>query len=345
MLCLTSRRRLIAAAGRPEWVLPALFAAVNVFLAWAVYPLNREPLVWDAQMAEGRKVAEMFAPTDRIARVKPVSCRERADKIACYRERLFAGAGEPRRYHAGYGQSPALELTAVKSITQAEVGSFIFGLLKAEGVNVPSLRWFESQPPIFRSRLFDISAVRYLFSEFQIDETDTLRLAYQGSQFYLYENKDAWPYFYIANQVSLMRNYDDLLGARRGEAYLWSLKQPVDTTRWRRLGNESDVSIQLTVFTQGEMEFAYSAKKESFLVVADAWHPRWKASIDGTETGVFKTNGVFKGVLIPEGRHVLKLYFDTTPYQPGIFVSLVSATIFLSGLVYVRMQRRKGDCV
>ena len=72
--------------------------------------------------------------------------------------------------------------------------------------------------------------------------------------------------------------------------------------------------IKMNEFKYGRMEFDYYGNKENFLVVADAWHPFWKAKINGETLPVIKANDIFKGVRLPPGQGTVTMYFDTSPY-------------------------------
>ena len=62
------------------------------------------------------------------------------------------------------------------------------------------------------------------------------------------------------------------------------------------------------------MIFDYYGDKGNFLVIADAWHPFWKAIIDDEILPVIKANEIFKGVKLPPGQGTVTLYFDTSDY-------------------------------
>ena len=36
-----------------------------------------------------------------------------------------------------------------------------------------------------------------------------------------------------------------------------------------------------------------------------AFYPGWEASIDGKKTRIWKTNGVMRGVVVPQGAHIV----------------------------------------
>ena len=101
-------------------------------------------------------------------------------------------------------------------------------------------------------------------------------------------------------------------------------------------------NIELLKFKHGDLEFQYKIKKPEFLVIADSWHPNWKASVNGKEVPIFKANGIFKGIALPSGEVKLNLLFDNSIYYPGIWVSFISWSVFflMWGLFAFRLRKR-----
>ena len=97
--------------------------------------------------------------------------------------------------------------------------------------------------------------------------------------------------------------------------------------------NENKSWMKLNEFKYGRMVFDYYGDKENFLVVADAWHPFWKAKIKDEILPVIKANEIFKGVKLPPGQGTVTIYFDTLPYFPGVYVSIVAGVLFLIGFL------------
>jgi uncharacterized membrane protein YfhO len=46
-----------------------------------------------------------------------------------------------------------------------------------------------------------------------------------------------------------------------------------------------------------------------FLVLADVWHPWWRATVDGEEADILKANVLFRAVRIPAGRATVTFTF------------------------------------
>ena len=314
----------------------AVFLLINqVFLSWAIYPLNKEPLIWEQQVSDGSPLANRFSPTDRIMRVGWPNCRDTEDYFKCINDKFFERELGVRRWTPGYMGTPALELSAAKSFTQKEVDKFIKAFIKKEnpdwdfpyGLN----RLLQRDPPIYSSKFYDITGVTYLAAQDPLPENNRLKLIYANHQFFLYQYLDAWPYFYLADRIETISKYEDLYNAEKGIAYLWNNEPSISLRSENPNGGRF---IKLKKFDFGVMEFEFSSDREEFLVISDAWHPYWHATVNNQETKILKTNGVFKGIALPSGQGTLELFFDNSPYKPGVWISVTGWVLFLGGWLF-----------
>lgn len=300
----------------------------SIFLAWAIYPLHKETLVWDRQETQGSPLASKLEVTDRIARVGVLVCSGRPDYNQCIKKKFFDEEFGPRRHIVGYRNIPILEFSGTRSFTPIHVAEFIKTFMALENTNTPGiLRTLQLEPPIYNSRVYDISAVNYLLSKNKIPEAKHLELVHKNKQFYLYRNHRAWSYYYFADRIESIESYEELYNAEKGVAYLWKgdsqTSIPPKSPNPRR-------KLKLTKFEYGDMEFKYTSDSREFLVIADSWHPNWRATINGQNSPILKTNGVFKGILLPSGEGTVHLFFDNSLYTPGIWISVIAWILFLS---------------
>jgi hypothetical protein len=315
----------------------------QIFLSWAVYPMNSKPPIWEEQFAKKNQMASMFSPTDRIMRVGWPLCNTTPDYFECIKRKFIDRPLGSRRWIPGYMTTlPVYEVSAGKSYTQYEVSAFIKALLKPKDFqgaqfNYGLKRDLQRDPPIYSSKLYDIAGVKYLLSQDPLEETGRIELAYSDHQFFLYRYLDSWPYFYLADQIKTMSRYEDLLDAKKGEAYLW--KEGPEISIISKTQNNSG-TVELALLELDRMEFDYSSDKAEFLVISDAWHPNWKAKVNSTDTEIVKANGVFKGILLPPGKGKVQLHFDNSSYRGGIWVSFAGWTLFIgSWIVFSRRSR------
>jgi hypothetical protein len=77
------------------------------------------------------------------------------------------------------------------------------------------------------------------------------------------------------------------------------------------------------------------ANARALLVLADTWFPGWKASVDGREVPIVRTDQLLRGVVIGAGTHTVEFTYAPWSWRVGWIVSLVSAVALL-GLAWRR---------
>lgn len=314
-----------------------VFLISAFLLSWTIYPLSKEENVWKRLSG----VLPKFQPTDRFYRVGDMRGHEDSlmERLRRHKEKAMAsgGLGKHLAYKVGIDVPPALCLSGAKSFIQKNVGEFLFYVFNGDGKKrIGELRTLLEEGPVISSDLMDMGAVSYYYSLREIVKPpENLRLCFDSEGLYIYKNTTAWPYYYLAERLEVADEGNHLKDVKRMTAYVGRpdyFKLPGDTGRSR---------IELSEFSYGRLKFNYDGDRENLLIVADAWHPFWKAMSDGRALKVIKANEIFKGIRLPAGRYAVDLFFDVSPFYPGIYVSIVSWILFLSGLfLAVKFNRR-----
>ena len=68
---------------------------------------------------------------------------------------------------------------------------------------------------------------------------------------------------------------------------------------------------------------------QRFLVISEVWHPGWRASLDGRQLQLHRTDLALMGALIPPGKHELTLQFRPQYWSAAVGISAVSSVVFL----------------
>ncbi len=76
------------------------------------------------------------------------------------------------------------------------------------------------------------------------------------------------------------------------------------------------------------------------LMLNDTWYPGWVARIDGTPAAIFQTDELFRGVVVPAGRHVVTFTYEPLSVTLGVVVSAV-ASLAIAGLAFAGSFRRR----
>lgn len=92
----------------------------------------------------------------------------------------------------------------------------------------------------------------------------------------------------------------------------------------------------------GEITLRVEAPHDALLVVTSTYVEGWQAELDGRRTAVYPTDVAFLGVVVPAGRHEVRLRYAPRSFRYGVTLSLASFAL-LSGLALVELRRLPSD--
>ena len=76
-------------------------------------------------------------------------------------------------------------------------------------------------------------------------------------------------------------------------------------------------------------------------VFSETYYPGWHAWVDGREVPVWKANYAFRGVIVPAGRHEVRMEYHPRSFQIGLTISIATLgiTIVLASWLAFRKLR------
>jgi len=120
------------------------------------------------------------------------------------------------------------------------------------------------------------------------------------------------------------------------------LESPYDEALISRLNKTPLIDRSYVEFTKNsphEVVLKARLEYDGLLVLSDAYHPEWKAFVDGQETLIYPTNHLIRSVFIPAGNHTVRFVFSPTSFYTGALTSLITAVLLL--VLYVFKQTNK----
>ncbi|HTL67649.1 MAG TPA: hypothetical protein VL200_08310 [Lacunisphaera sp.] len=99
--------------------------------------------------------------------------------------------------------------------------------------------------------------------------------------------------------------------------------------------NSSGGTAHIERFAMNSLDVAVDSPGPALLVVAEAWHPGWRATIAGREVACLPVNGWMRGVPVAAGRSLVTLRYRQNGLLAGTLVSVVTAML-LAGLWWRR---------
>ena len=92
---------------------------------------------------------------------------------------------------------------------------------------------------------------------------------------------------------------------------------------------DSSAYIKLVKGDIHTMKYEAFASGTNLALFSEIYYPAgWKAFIDGQETPIIKSDYLFRGIVIPKGKHDIEFVFDSPVYNSSKKISLY-ANIFV----------------
>ena len=305
-----------------------------IFMSYSVYSLNYKKLAWDDfELTKNQNIYDRyyFISDDSKVDKNLTKYEKYLKKINNFDNSL----DYYNKYYGTYGYevSPFFDFHGHRSFlpkNEYKLLTFLFDKTNFSARNI-------NKVSIFNSKILDILSIKYFYSRSRIlnlPENIKFEKSLENG-LSIYKNNNAFPYFYLANNVKKFESFEDLLSSNKGDVYIKDLSI-LKNINFSNINKNR--SIVLNKLEYGNMDFSFSSNKDEIFVIADSWHPFWKARKDDKFLDIIEANGVFKAILLPKGSYNFKLYFDVSYYFPGIYISL---TIFLILLLIMILTRKK----
>jgi uncharacterized membrane protein YfhO len=105
--------------------------------------------------------------------------------------------------------------------------------------------------------------------------------------------------------------------------------------------------LKLTKFAEKQIVGEITVPKTRILFLSIPYDEGWHARVNGVDTGMFRANLGFTGIVLPAGKSIVELQFTPRLMKPGAAVSLLALAVILTLLVAPRLtgrnRIRQGD--
>jgi hypothetical protein len=190
-------------------------------------------------------------------------------------------------------------------------------------------RYYEVRDP--DSPILKLLNVRYIVSNGPLATPGKLekRLDLPGNA--VWENPEPLPRFFLVGRVRRATNVDEAVRILGGADFDVRREAVVE-------GADVDASgsgrVRVLAYDAREVELEIEAAAPSFLVSSETWYPGWSAWVDGREQPIVLTNGSFRGLAAPAGRHTVRMRFD----PPILWRSALLSILTLAAVLWLAVR-------
>lgn len=150
----------------------------------------------------------------------------------------------------------------------------------------------------------------------------------------IYENKRVYPRAYFVSRVRSVSSQVEAFAALRSSAFNPRSEAVVeggfDPGQIDRQTPSSSTS-QATVEDLGpnRLRVTVETNSQRLLVLGEMYMPGWYAALDGRPVPIYRTNYLFRGIVVPAGKHTIELVYRPLSAIAGAALSLVTALLLI----------------
>ena len=181
-----------------------------------------------------------------------------------------------------------------------------------------------------------------------LSDSNEHNIVYQFEDIYIHENYDVYPRAFLVNnfktvekdtaQEYLLKNPDFNLR----QNVILEEKLSNESINKLKLSNDNEINnVNIISYETNNVLIETSNFDASILILTDVYYPGWKAFIDGTETKIYRADGLVKAIFVPEGEHTIEFVYLPESYNTGITISLITAFILVAIYFVSRNKYRR----
>jgi len=224
------------------------------------------------------------------------------------------------------------DINGFNSLQPRRYTDYLFGPDEAD-VSYGYLR----NPTLFQSRSAILSSlnVRYLLVPVgtHMDLGSHFRLVFDNSSVYVYENTQVYPRAYFSDQVQSELDPRIVLKKVTAPGFDGRREALVESAAVPSLPRSTAPAICRAMRdSPNELRVKTVTAEPRFLVVSEMYFPGWLAYVDGVPTAVYRTNYLFRGVVVPAGQHLVTFKYRPSSVTTGAAMSSL-ALVFVAVLL------------
>ncbi|MCZ6654160.1 MAG: YfhO family protein [Planctomycetota bacterium] len=91
-----------------------------------------------------------------------------------------------------------------------------------------------------------------------------------------------------------------------------------------------NIDLEVEVYTFNRASFSVRTATGGLFSYSDAYAKGWQATIDDEPTPIYRSNHVFKAIVLPPGHHRVEFVYDPPSFRIGLLISLASSCVLLA---------------
>jgi hypothetical protein len=209
---------------------------------------------------------------------------------------------------------------------------------------------------LHNNQAINITGIKYLFTvansplnDQWFADTNQFKLRTVIGDTLVYENMHVLPRVWFTDKLVALPDQEMLQAIHTGKfadgspfdpAHTALLKQPLEVD----LAPDNTATATIEKMDNEKVIITTNTQKPQFLILSDVYYPGWKAYIDGKKNQIYQTDYVYRGILIPAGKHQVEFrYIPRHLYISYVLSGITFCLVSYFFYAYRRKLTRKND--
>jgi hypothetical protein len=153
---------------------------------------------------------------------------------------------------------------------------------------------------------------------------------YTSAQVRVYQNVLAYPRAFFVDAVRGEADAQSVLPAVTADGFDGRRLALIETARPPAIPpSAGPANVVMSEHGANRMALATDTATPRFLVLSEMYFPGWRAYVDGAETPIYRTNYLFRGIVVPAGQHTVTFEYRPQSVLLGAAISAGALAIAL----------------
>lgn len=202
---------------------------------------------------------------------------------------------------------------------------------------------------LYRQKILNLLGVKYILhipdatlKPFEFDESifekSNYTLVWEKKPSQIYENKNAFPRYFLTPFFVVKKNNKDILNA----IFTTDIRKILILSESPKITPDPKAKgiVSLLKYNPEEVEFSVNSTGVQFLFLSDTYYKDWHVEVDGREQHLYKADYALRAVEVPKGQHVVKFFYRSESFILGLYIASAGVLIGLGYVFYLLRRSR-----
>ena len=202
----------------------------------------------------------------------------------------------------------------------------------------------------YRQKVLNIDGIKYVLNkddglgkEYRANTTtfneEKYKLVWQQAPWQIYENLHVVQRTFLTNEYLVKTEKEKVINAffqktfNEKRTIILNEKPAVDVSKF------TNGSVQVLSYQPNTVMLQTTTDAPALLFLSDTYYPSWKASIDGKNTKLYLADYTFRAIVVPQGQHTVRFYYDPIMFKRGLLLSGITVGFLI--LVFIKLKNVK----